>query len=72
VLKSIGFTPAQVVTSYVLLVAIPALVGCVTGAAFGNLLAIPLLKANAHVDPGFRGPCGARDSHGRRGWERSC
>ncbi|MFY9927522.1 MAG: ABC transporter permease [Streptosporangiaceae bacterium] len=49
VLKSIGFTPAQVVASYVLLVATPALAGCVAGAAAGNLLAIPLLQANAQV-----------------------
>lgn len=49
VLKSIGFTPAQVVASYVLLVAVPALLGCVAGAACGNLLAIPLLRQNAQV-----------------------
>jgi putative ABC transport system permease protein len=49
VLKSIGFTPAQVVASYVLLVAVPALVGCVAGVVCGNLLAIPLLRQNAHV-----------------------
>jgi putative ABC transport system permease protein len=49
VLKSIGFTPAQVVASYVLLVAVPALLGCLAGAVCGNLLAIPLLRQNAHV-----------------------
>ncbi len=49
VLKSIGFTPAQVVASYVLLVAVPALLGCVAGAVCGNLLAIPLLQQNAQV-----------------------
>jgi putative ABC transport system permease protein len=49
VLKSIGFTPAQVVTSYVLVAAGPALAGCVAGAVCGNLLAIPLLSVNAHV-----------------------
>ena len=49
VLKSIGFTPAQVVASYVLLAAMPALAGCVAGAVCGNVLAIPLLTANAHV-----------------------
>ena len=49
VLKSIGFTPAQVVASYVLLVAVPALLGCMAGAVCGNLLAIPLLRQNAHV-----------------------
>jgi putative ABC transport system permease protein len=49
VLKSIGFTPAQVVASYVLLVAVPALAGCLFGDGLGNLLAIPLLTVNAHV-----------------------
>jgi putative ABC transport system permease protein len=49
VLKSIGFTPAQVVGSYVLLVTVPALLGCVAGAVCGNLLAIPLLRQNARV-----------------------
>jgi putative ABC transport system permease protein len=49
VLKSIGFTPPQVVASYVLLVAVPALLGCIAGAVCGNLLAIPLLRQNAHV-----------------------
>ena len=47
VLKSVGFTPAQVVASYVLLVAVPAMLGCVAGAVCGNLLAIPLLAQNA-------------------------
>jgi putative ABC transport system permease protein len=49
VLKSIGFTPAQVAASYVLLVAIPALAGCVVGVVAGNLLAVPLLTTNARV-----------------------
>jgi putative ABC transport system permease protein len=49
VLKSIGFTPAQVTASYVLLVAVPALLGCAAGAVCGNLLAIPLLRQNAQV-----------------------
>jgi putative ABC transport system permease protein len=49
VLKSIGFTPTQVVASYVLLVAVPAIVGCVIGAICGNLLAAPLLHQNAQV-----------------------
>jgi putative ABC transport system permease protein len=49
VLKSIGFTPVQVVGSYVLQVVLPALVGCVVGTLFGNLLAVPLLKQNATV-----------------------
>ncbi len=49
VLKSVGFTPAQVVAAYVLMVAVPALFGCVAGVVGGNLLAIPLLGQNAQV-----------------------
>ncbi len=49
VLKSIGFTPVQVVASYVLQVAVPAVVGCAAGAVGGNLLAAPLLSQNARV-----------------------
>lgn len=49
VLKSIGFTPAQVVWAYVLQVAVPALAGLVAGAICGNLLAVPLLSRNATV-----------------------
>lgn len=49
VLKAIGFSPVQIVASYVLLVLLPALVGCAVGVVAGNLLAIPMLKVNAHV-----------------------
>jgi putative ABC transport system permease protein len=49
VLKSIGFSPVQVVASYVLQVAVPALAGCVAGAVCGNLLAMPILSQNATV-----------------------
>jgi putative ABC transport system permease protein len=49
VLKSIGFSPAQVVAVYVLQVAVPALLGCVAGVAAGNLLAVPLLSQQAQV-----------------------
>jgi putative ABC transport system permease protein len=49
ILKSVGFTPAQVVACYILLVAAPATAGCVAGAVCGNLLAIPMLKVNAQV-----------------------
>jgi putative ABC transport system permease protein len=49
VLKAIGFTPVQVVACYVLLVAAPAAVGCAAGTVCGNLLAIPMLRANAKV-----------------------
>ena len=49
VLKSIGFSPAQVVATYVLQVAVPALVGCVVGVLAGNLLSVPLLGQTAQV-----------------------
>jgi putative ABC transport system permease protein len=49
VLKSIGFTPLQVVACYVLLVAIPAVTGAVAGVVLGNLLAAPLYRQNAQV-----------------------
>jgi putative ABC transport system permease protein len=49
VLKSIGFSPAQVVAAYVLQVAVPALIGCLAGVAGGNLLAVPLLGQQAQV-----------------------
>jgi putative ABC transport system permease protein len=47
VLKSVGFSPAQVVVSYVVRVGLPALVGCVVGVAVGNLLAMPVLRKSA-------------------------
>jgi putative ABC transport system permease protein len=49
VLKSIGFTPLQVVACYVLLVAVPAVVGAVAGVVCGNLLAAPIYAQNAQV-----------------------
>jgi putative ABC transport system permease protein len=49
VLKSIGFTPLQVVACYVLLVAVPAVGGAVLGAVGGNLLAVPLYRQNAQA-----------------------
>jgi len=49
VLKSIGFTPAQVVAAYVLLVAVPAVIGAVVGVVCGNLLAAPIYAQNAQV-----------------------
>jgi putative ABC transport system permease protein len=49
VLKAIGFTPLQVVACYVLLVAVPAVTGAVTGVVCGNLLAAPLYRQNAQV-----------------------
>ncbi len=47
VLKSIGFSPAQVVSAYVARVGVPAVAGCVIGVAAGNLLAIPVLHQSA-------------------------
>jgi putative ABC transport system permease protein len=49
VLKSIGFSPAQVVAAYLLQVAVPALTGCIAGVVAGNLLAAPLLSDQAQV-----------------------
>ena len=49
ILKSIGFTPAQVVAAYVGQVIISAVVGCVAGVGLGNLLSVPLLSKTANV-----------------------
>lgn len=44
VLKSVGFTPAQVVWVYLLHVAVPAAAGVLPGVILGNLLAAPVLS----------------------------
>lgn len=49
VLKSVGFTPAQVVWIYVLQVAIPALAGVVLGALIADLLATQLISRTSQV-----------------------
>jgi putative ABC transport system permease protein len=49
VLKSIGLTPAQVVTAYVARVGQPALAGCLIGVGAGDALAIPVLAQSATV-----------------------
>jgi putative ABC transport system permease protein len=49
VLKSIGFTPAQVVATYAGQVTLPALLGCLAGVVLGNALAIPMLSQTASV-----------------------
>jgi putative ABC transport system permease protein len=49
VLKSIGFTPAQVVAAYAAQIAVPALVGCLVGVVVGNALAVPVLGQTANV-----------------------
>lgn len=43
VLKSIGFTPAQVATAYVAQVGVPTVAGCACGAALGNYWVAPFL-----------------------------
>jgi putative ABC transport system permease protein len=47
VLKSIGFSPVQVVMAYIARVFLPALVGVVLGAVLGNVLAVPVLNKSA-------------------------
>jgi len=49
VLKSIGFSPGQVVAAYLIQVGAPALGGCVAGVVAGNLLSVPLLSQTAQV-----------------------
>ncbi|MDH6119390.1 putative ABC transport system permease protein [Kitasatospora sp. GAS204A] len=49
ILKSLGFTPAQVVRSYMGQALVPAAVGTAVGALAGNALAIPVLSATADV-----------------------
>jgi putative ABC transport system permease protein len=51
VLKSLGFTPAQVTTVYVAQAGLPALIGAATGALLGNHWALPLIELApvAHV-----------------------
>ncbi|HUB41527.1 MAG TPA: FtsX-like permease family protein [Streptosporangiaceae bacterium] len=47
ILKSIGFTPGQVVSAYTGQVSAPALVGCLGGVVLGNLIARPVLAQTA-------------------------
>jgi putative ABC transport system permease protein len=49
VLKSIGFTPGQVVATYAGQVTAPAMVGCGLGVVLGNALSVPLLSRTANV-----------------------
>jgi putative ABC transport system permease protein len=49
VLKSIGFSPGQVVAAYTSQALVPAVAGCVAGVALGNLLAVPVLRQTANV-----------------------
>jgi putative ABC transport system permease protein len=53
VLKSIGFTPAQVVATYLAQLALPAAVGALVGAVLGADWAVPLINGgpyHVHVD----------------------
>jgi putative ABC transport system permease protein len=43
VLKTLGFTPRQVVTVYVIQVLVPSIIGCAAGVGLGVALATPLL-----------------------------
>ena len=47
ILKSIGFTPGQVVAAYTGQVTVSAIAGCLGGVVLGNLLAVPLLGKTA-------------------------
>jgi putative ABC transport system permease protein len=49
VLKSIGFTPGQVVVTYAGQVTVPTLVGCGLGVVLGNALSVPVLSRTANV-----------------------
>jgi putative ABC transport system permease protein len=44
ILKALGFTPSQVVAIYLVMVFLPAILGCVLGTVLGNVLAQPLLN----------------------------
>ncbi|HVX47520.1 MAG TPA: ABC transporter permease [Mycobacteriales bacterium] len=52
ILKSLGFTPAQVAWAYVAQALVPAAVGVVLGAVVGNVLAVPVLH---DVEVGYGG-----------------
>jgi putative ABC transport system permease protein len=49
ILKSIGFTPGQVVRAYIAQAFIPAAVGIVLGVLLGNALAVPVLSQADNV-----------------------
>ncbi|MEV4231582.1 FtsX-like permease family protein [Streptomyces bobili] len=44
VLKSLGFTPNQVVAVYLTMVSVPAVIGCAIGTLIGNAVAGPILQ----------------------------
>jgi putative ABC transport system permease protein len=49
IMKSIGFTPSQVVGVFALQIVIPALVACVLGIAAGTIVSQPLLANSSHA-----------------------
>jgi putative ABC transport system permease protein len=49
ILKSIGFSPGQVVAAYAGQVSVPAIVGIGIGVVLGNVLSIPLLAQTANA-----------------------
>jgi putative ABC transport system permease protein len=49
VLKSVGFTPGQIVSAYTSQAAVPAVIGCIGGVVLGDLLAKPVLSKAATV-----------------------
>lgn len=53
VLKSIGFTPAQVIATYLAQLAFPAVAGAIIGTVLGNDWAVPLINGGlAHIHVG--------------------
>ncbi|WP_406356960.1 FtsX-like permease family protein [Streptomyces sp. NBC_01635] len=53
VLKSLGFTPNQVLAVYLTMVSVPAVIGCALGTLIGNAVAGPILRvAFAGIDTG--------------------
>jgi putative ABC transport system permease protein len=49
VLKSLGFSPGQVVAAYTGQAGVPAVVGCLGGVVLGNLLSVPILAKTSNV-----------------------
>ncbi|MEU6666900.1 FtsX-like permease family protein [Streptomyces sp. NPDC046727] len=44
ILKALGFTPGQVLSVYLMMISVPAVLGCVLGTIAGNLLAEPFFR----------------------------
>jgi putative ABC transport system permease protein len=49
VLKSLGFSPGQVVGAYTGQAGVPAVAGCLGGVVLGNLLSVPILAKTSNV-----------------------